>query len=168
MGRERITGGEARIEVAAPPAAVWAVVSDVTRVREWSPENRGATWLKGATGPAVGARFRGTNRRGLARWSTVCTIVTLEPERAIAWEVRPPWGGTPSARWGYELRPTQTGTEVVERWEILTLGPVIKASMVLLSGSVPARLEVLRRSLDQSVAGLKELLERDAVGSGQA
>lgn len=49
--------------IAAAPERVWALVSDVTRTGEWSPENVGGTWLDGARGPAVRARFRGSNRR---------------------------------------------------------------------------------------------------------
>ncbi|HAS09465.1 MAG TPA: SRPBCC family protein, partial [Acidimicrobiaceae bacterium] len=47
-------------EIAAPPQRVWELISDITRMGEWSPETTGGKWLKGATGPAVGARFRGT------------------------------------------------------------------------------------------------------------
>ncbi|MEM9748776.1 MAG: SRPBCC family protein, partial [Actinomycetota bacterium] len=35
---------------------VWALVSDVTRIGEFSPETFEAEWLDGATGPAEGVR----------------------------------------------------------------------------------------------------------------
>ena len=57
-------------EIAAPAEQVWAMVSDVTRMGEWSPEAEGATWLGDASGAAPGARFRGTNRHGTKTWST--------------------------------------------------------------------------------------------------
>ena len=34
-------------------------MSDVTKIGSYSPETFEAQWLDGATGPAVGARFRG-------------------------------------------------------------------------------------------------------------
>ena len=54
------------------------MVSDVTRMGEWSPETIRCTWIDGATGPAVGARFKGTNRRGIFRWSTKPEIVVAD------------------------------------------------------------------------------------------
>jgi hypothetical protein len=39
--------------VAAPAAAVYELVSDITRYGEWSPENVGGTWLDGATTATV-------------------------------------------------------------------------------------------------------------------
>lgn len=41
----------------AAPDDVFAVVADVTRTPEFSPEILECTWLDGATGPGVGVRF---------------------------------------------------------------------------------------------------------------
>ena len=57
-------------EVAAPPEEVWALVSDLTRMGEWSPEARGGRWAGGTDGPSVGAVFKGRNRNGRYRWRT--------------------------------------------------------------------------------------------------
>ncbi len=46
----------------ASPEAVWNLVTDLTRMGDWSPENKGGNWVKGATGPEVGAKFKGVNR----------------------------------------------------------------------------------------------------------
>lgn len=165
MGQSPIDSAEATVEVAVAPQAVWRMVSDLTRVGDWSPENRGGKWLGGANAAAVGARFKGSNRRGLAVWSTVSTIVRLEPERAIAWEVRAPWGGPPLSRWTYELESTASGTRVTERWELLSVSLVTKASWVLLAGTPTARVAMLKRSLRESLDKLKTVLERDAVGA---
>ena len=48
-------------EIAAPPDKVWAMVADVTRMGEWSPENDGGTWLGDATEAKPGAKFAGAN-----------------------------------------------------------------------------------------------------------
>src|SRR5687767_630723 len=100
--------------VAAPADALYAMVSDVTRMGEWSPENLGGRWLGAATGPAVGARFRGSNRRGLRRWSTTCTVVAADPGRRFAFEVA--FAGIPVARWSYEFAPGNGDTVVTETW----------------------------------------------------
>ena len=102
--------------MAAPPHAVYALVADLTRMGEWSPETTGVTWLGGADGPRPGARFRGTNRNGLRRWSTICTVLTAEPGRELAWEAR--LFGRPVARWRYAFEPDgRGGTKVTESCE---------------------------------------------------
>ncbi|CAM2768493.1 SRPBCC family protein [Skermania piniformis] len=108
----------ATVSMAAPPDKVWALVSDVTRIGEFSPETFEAEWLGGATGPAVGARFRGhvkRNERGPVYW-TVCRVVACEPGREFTFAVTAPGAGE-LTRWGYLLDPTDTGTEVTEFFE---------------------------------------------------
>ena len=71
------------VHMAAPPERVWDLVSDVTRIGEFSPETFEAEWLDGATGPAVGAKFRGhvkRNGKGPIYWAT-CTVMVSEPGR---------------------------------------------------------------------------------------
>ncbi len=100
--------------IAAPADTLYAMVSDITRTGEWSPENVGGRWLGEATGTAVGARFRGSNRRGLRRWSTTCTVVAADPGRRFAFDVA--FAGNPVARWSYGFAPEGDGTLVTETW----------------------------------------------------
>jgi hypothetical protein len=100
--------------MAADPAVVWGMVSDVTRMGRWSPETTSCRWVGGATGPAEGARFVGTNRYGLRRWSTRCTVTAAEPGRRFAFDVDV--AGVPVARWAYDLRETPEGCAVTESW----------------------------------------------------
>lgn len=102
------------LHVRADPAEVWAMVSDVTRMGEWSPEATSATWMGDADGPAAGARFRGRNRNGVFRWSTVGTITELDPGRRIEFSVSKL--GMSIARWGYEVEPDGDGCRVTETW----------------------------------------------------
>ena len=107
---------EVTATIAAPPQTVYALISDLTRMGEWSPETTGVTWLGGATEPHVGARFRGANRNGLRRWSTICTVVAAEPGRELAWESR--LFGRPVALWRYTFEPDGSGgTKVTETSE---------------------------------------------------
>jgi hypothetical protein len=99
-------------QIAAPADALYALVSDVTRTGDWSPENVGGRWIGDATGPVVGAKFRGSNKRGFRRWSTTCTVVAAEPAKEFAFEVA--FYGIPVARWGYEFSPDGDGTRVTE------------------------------------------------------
>ena len=77
---------EVSLRIEAPPEAVYAIVTDIAQMGRLSPECTGGQWLGGATGPAVGARFKGSNKRGRARWSTTNTVVEAEPGRVFSFE----------------------------------------------------------------------------------
>jgi uncharacterized protein YndB with AHSA1/START domain len=111
--------GSVTVHMAAPAERVWELVSDVTRVGEFSPETFEAQWLGGAAGPAPGARFRGhvrRNGRGPVYW-TVCTVVACEPGREFAFAVAGPRRAT-WITWRYQLEPVAGGTDVTESFEI--------------------------------------------------
>jgi uncharacterized protein YndB with AHSA1/START domain len=100
-------------DIAASPAAVWQLVTDLARMGELSPENDGGTWV-GGTGAALGAKFNGTNSHGSKHWTTTATITAFEPEREFAFEVAAK--GIKVARWGYTIEPTDAGCRVTEHW----------------------------------------------------
>jgi len=101
-------------EIAAPAEQVWAMVADVTRMGEWSPENQGGEWLGGATGAQPGAKFRATNRVGRRSWKTVATVTEAEPGRRFAFRVSA--GPVRVADWAYAFEPTPDGCRVTESW----------------------------------------------------
>jgi hypothetical protein len=108
--------GEARITVTASADELWSMVSDVTRMGEWSPETHTCEWIDGATGPAVGARFQGSNRHGLLRWSTKPRVTECVPGSVFAFD-------TGAVLWRYDFRPQGETTEVVESFE--SRGPAV-------------------------------------------
>ena len=92
------------VHMAAPPDRVWALVSDVTRIGSYSPETFEAEWIDGATGPAVGASFRGhvkRNGKGPIYWTT-CTVTECVPGSTFAFGVGAP-GKTPLNVWRYDI-----------------------------------------------------------------
>jgi hypothetical protein len=112
--------GEVRVHVSAPPAKVYDLVSDVTRMGEWSPETRDCKWIGGATGPTVGARFKGTNRRGVARWSTKPEVVAAEPGREFAFVSNLVGLGRKMTKWTYRFEAAPDGgTDVTESFEMV-------------------------------------------------
>jgi hypothetical protein len=118
--------GSVTVQMAAPAERIWALVSDVTRVGEFSPETFEAEWLGDASGPELGARFRGhvrRNGRGPVYW-TVCTVVACEPGREFGFSVAGPGGRTVNT-WRYQLEPSAAGTAVTESFE-LTDTPVLR------------------------------------------
>lgn len=110
--------GSVTVHIDAPPSDVWALVTDVTRIGEFSPETFEAEWVGGATGPEVGARFRGhvkRNGRGPTYW-TPCVVVACEPEREFAFGVGRP--GKALNTWRYRLEPSGGGTDVTESFQL--------------------------------------------------
>ncbi|NLE80866.1 MAG: SRPBCC family protein [Rhodococcus sp.] len=110
---------EATITMHAPAEKIWALVSDVTRIGEFSPETFEAEWLGGAVGPVVGARFRGHVRRneiGPTYW-TPCTVLISEPHREFTFGVGA--ADNPLTRWGYQIEPCADGdgVDVTETFE---------------------------------------------------
>ena len=106
------------VHMSASPEAVWALVSDVTKIGRYSPETFEAEWLDGATGPAVGVRFRGHVKRngvGPIYWTT-SSITASEPGVEFAFGVGPP--GKPLSIWGYHLAPSGDGTDVTEYFRL--------------------------------------------------
>lgn len=112
--------GSVAVTVAAPPAALWDLVTDVTRIGEFSPETFEAQWITEPPGPAVGARFRGhvrRNGRGPVYW-TDCRVLRCEPPTVFEFgvHVRSRLVNT----WTYQLHPVAGGTAVTESY---TLAP---------------------------------------------
>src|SRR5262245_12103711 len=99
----------------APAERIYELVSDLPRMGEWSPENTVCKLLDGATQATVGARFRGSNLKGVARWQTTATVIAADPGEEFAFDVTS--AGQKVARWGYRLSPVANGTEVVEYWD---------------------------------------------------
>lgn len=131
------------VEVAAPPAVVWALL-DPRRMGEVSPMCTGARWPEGTDAPAVGVRFQGTNTNRWHHWNTTATIVAAVPGRELAWAVSSL--GFAVSQWGYRLEPLPCGgTRLTETWRdcrtspILHLKPVVR--LVTGTRDVPAMVE---------------------------
>ncbi|MEU9046840.1 MULTISPECIES: SRPBCC family protein [unclassified Kitasatospora] len=112
----------ARTRIAASPAEVYAVVSDLPRSAEWSPECTGGTWVAGRPG-TVGAVFRGENLRApdvvawapVVRgvWRTESQVVAAEPGRLFRWAMRDSAGNPQDSVWSYEITPDGDGCVLV-------------------------------------------------------
>src|SRR5438093_7390554 len=88
------TRHEIRVHVDAPPSIVYSLVCDVTRMGDWSPETYACEWVDGGTGPAVGARFKARNRRGMLRWRNRPVVIAAEPGKEFAFlRSGGVWGG---------------------------------------------------------------------------
>ena len=106
----------ASIEIARPAELLYDMISDVTRMGEWSPVCK-ACWWDDGDGPRVGARFTGRNETTERTWETRSEVVVAERGREFAFVVGDSW-----VRWGYTFSPVEGGTSVTESWEFLPAG----------------------------------------------
>jgi uncharacterized protein YndB with AHSA1/START domain len=112
------------VHMAASPEKIWDLVSDVTKIGRYSPETFEAEWLDGATGPAVGAKFRGhvkRNGKGPIYWTT-CVVSACEPGREFAFGVGA--ADKPLNIWRYALEPSGDGTDVTESFDLAKTPPL--------------------------------------------
>jgi hypothetical protein len=128
------------------------VVSDVTRMGEWSPETVRCEWLDGASGPIVGARFKGSNKRGLARWSTKPRVVAADPGREFAFVV------DDLTRWSYRFEPDGDGCRVVESFEMLEDLP-LKFRIADRAMGIKDRPADLERAMGETLERVKRAVE---------
>ena len=144
------------IHMNAPVETVWALVSDVTRIGEFSPETLDAEWLEGAVGPAVGAKFRGhvkRNGRGPMYWTT-CPVTECETNRRFVFAVV--MGDKPVNTWGYELASSGSGTDVTEFFRLADTLPM----RIYWSIAGRARGRTNRRGMTTTLERIKAVVEK--------
>jgi Polyketide cyclase / dehydrase and lipid transport len=104
------------IVIARSPEAVYDMVSDVTRMGEWSPVCKACWWDEG-DGPREGAHFTGRNELPERTWETRSRVEKADRGREFAFVVGDSW-----VRWGYTFTAVDGGTLVTESWEFLPDG----------------------------------------------
>jgi uncharacterized protein YndB with AHSA1/START domain len=136
------------VTIAAPPDAVWALVTDLGRMGEWSPETTSCRWFGRRTGPEVGATFVGWNRRGWARWCTTNAVERAEPGQLFGWRVR-----ETGVRWSYELEQEGDGTRLTEIRDLSRARTWLLRATGVFVGGVDDHADELR-------AGMRTTLDR--------
>ncbi|MGH8981515.1 MAG: SRPBCC family protein [Acidimicrobiales bacterium] len=109
----------AEVVIERPPDTVWAIVSDLDRVGEWSGECRRCTWVGGSSEPVAGARFRGRNHRAGLRWSRLNEIVVARAPWELIWRTLPSGPFPDSVEWRITLRREDAGTRVTESYRVV-------------------------------------------------
>ena len=139
------------MQVDATPEAVYDLVSDITRMHEWSPETYRAEWLGGATGPVAGARFRGWNKAGPIRWFTDPVVDVADRGREFTFTTTF-FGRGRLTTWSFVMQPSASGgTELTESW---------LENVGLLDRVLPKRrVEGLQQGMEQTLARIKAAAE---------
>ena len=143
-----VAEGRATVRVEATPEAVYDLVSDITRMGEWSPETTSAEWVDGATGPAVGAKFRGRNKVGPIRWSTTPTVIVTDPGKEFAFR-------TKETIWRYRMEAAgDAGTDLTESFEVESYGRLMN-----LVAPMKRRRPALQKGMEATLQRIKAAAE---------
>lgn len=111
--------GRVDVLVDAPADAVWRVIADVTRTGEWSHECREVHWLGDTMAAAPGARFRGRNHAGWARWGRICEIVSVDEPHEIVWQTVSTPLFPDSTIWRIRLESAADRTRIVQEFDVV-------------------------------------------------
>ncbi|HEX4587101.1 MAG TPA: SRPBCC family protein [Mycobacterium sp.] len=144
---------QTQIDINAPVEKVWALVSDLRRMPQWSPQCR----VMKPLGPVrQGARTINVNRRNrFFFWPTTCTVTEVIPEKKVAFRV-----DINHTIWSYELEPTDTGTRVVEsRHAENGVTAISNMSINALMGGVPSFERELVEGMNETLSRLKAAAE---------
>ena len=153
-------GTYVEIDIAASPAAVWGLVTDINMPAEYSTEFKHAEW----TGPdrGLGSTFLGSNENStIGEWTLTNVVDRFEEERVFGWATVD--ADNPGARWWFTLEPTPTGTHL--RYDV-SIGPG-PSGLTFVIDSMPdkepriisGRLREMYNSMQRTLAGIKERLE---------
>ena len=142
------------IVMSASPEAIYDLVADVTRTGEWSPECRSCNWLDEPA--VVGSRFRGHNRRGLARWTTTAEVLVADRGREFTFATM--HRGRPATRWAYGLEGDADRTILTESFEAISSPWLIAIAERLF---IRDRQQQLEAGIAQTLERIKAIAELD-------
>ena len=148
--------GSASVTIAAPPADVFALVTNLERMGEWSPESGAVRWLDGASEAAVGARFAGDNEVALGpiplkRWTTESEVTVHDPPVTFEFVAA---GYT---TWRFDLEPVDGGTRLTESFSYPPYTGLERATY----GLFGARISLITRGVERTLAAIKAVAEAD-------
>jgi hypothetical protein len=147
------------LHMRARPDTIYAMVSDVTRTPEFSPEVLECHWLDGVTESVVGARFEGRNKvANRPAWSNKPVVTIVDPGRTFAFSRTEPFAGT--VVWRYDFAPDGDGTLVTESYTVTK--PLSRVGWFII-GRLCGRKDRqsdLRHGMEQTLERLRKVAER--------
>ncbi|NEW39613.1 SRPBCC family protein [Nocardia cyriacigeorgica] len=146
---------EAAIDIAAPPEQVWAVVSDLKRMPEFSPQ---CIRMMPLGAPKAGTWTLNFNKDGWKRWPTSSRIVRFEPNQAFAFRMN-----ENATVWSYTLEPTEAGTRLIERRDVPNgVTWIVRKAIDGILGGEPAFEDALLKGMNETLGKIKTTVEAGA------
>jgi hypothetical protein len=156
--RQELTTDTVERYIEASPEALYAFVADVTRTPERTPDIVRCEWLDGATGPAVGARFKSTNHQGrLPDWSNKPVVTVADPGVEFSFTRTEPFAGT--ILWRHRFVAEGTGTRMIESYEVIKPITIVGWFIIDTLYGMKDRRAELHASMVASLDRLAELVE---------
>ena len=155
-------GFDVAADFPVPAERVWDLVSDPTRIGEFSPECIGARWIEGSYRAALGARFEGSNRATLEdgrifEWIRPCTIVQCEQPFLYGYMTHDRWD-QPATEWNFKIEPTPHGCHVTHSMRMFPDG---LSGLRLAADADPTSTRTLLDQRLQSLrGGIQDTLQR--------
>lgn len=144
---------EVGVVVPASTERVWALLADLPRMGEWSPECTGCVWDDPDAALVPGRTFVGHNRWGPLRWTTRGELEVCESGRELVYVTGR--GDRPLTRWRYRLEPVDGGTRITESYESLET----PATMLAIERAL-GRARRLRRGMRETLVRLGAVAAR--------
>ncbi len=161
--RQELTTETVDRYIEASPQVLYDLIADVTRTPERTPDVARCEWIDGATGPAVGARFKSTNHQGRGPdWSNKPVVTVADPGKEFSFTRTEPFAGT--LLWRHWFVPEGTGTRMYESYEVVK---PIRLMGWFIMGTVYGlkdRRGDLHRSMVESMDRVAELVEATPTG----
>ncbi|MGA8257629.1 MAG: SRPBCC family protein [Nocardioides sp.] len=140
----------ASISIAAPPATVFAIVSDPRQHQRIDGSGTVQGTVAGPERLELGSEFGMSMKMG-APYKIKNRVVEFEPDALIAWR------HMGKHRWRYELTPNAAGgTDVTETWDLTHCGAVMSSALNAMFG------KKTQAGLEQTMVNLKAAAEADA------
>lgn len=158
--RQELTSDTVERYIEASPEVLYDLISDVTRTPERTPDVVRCEWLDGATGPAVGARFKSTNHQGRGPdWSNKPVVTVADPGKEFSFTRTEPFAGT--ILWRHQFVAEGTGTRMIESYEVVK--PIRLAGWFIMGTiyGLKDRRGDLHRSMVDSLERVAELVETE-------
>jgi hypothetical protein len=150
------------VSVDRPPADVYAIVSDVSRIGELSPVCRSSSWDDPEQAGRAGAWFTGHNAIGDFAWETHCQVAVAAPGREFTFINHGPAGDRELVRWGYTFEPEGSGTRATESWQVLPAYPDYVSggdANFDVAGRLDGMARMARDGIKDTLANLKRVAE---------
>jgi Polyketide cyclase / dehydrase and lipid transport len=155
-------GTYVEIAIAASPAQLWPIITDLNMPAKFSAEFRGARWAEGSTGPAIGASFIGSNvHTAIGEWDVPCFVHRCEERREFGWVTSN--ADNPGAQWCFTLNEDGAVTRL--RYSLILgpgpsgLSPAIKKMPEKEPRILSRRLDEHRGNMQLVVEGIKAIAE---------
>jgi hypothetical protein len=143
------------IFIARPAGDLYDMVSDITRMGEWSPICRAGWWDDGDSAHA-GAWFTGRNETPTRTWETRSQVTVADRGREFTFVVGGVW-----VRWSYTFAPAEGGTTLTESWDFLPAGIQMFHERFgdRAEAHIADRVEAAQRGIPLTLAAIKRAAE---------